>query len=158
MISTHSNRTILAVALLIGMLCLTACSTTLPVPKMPEPAPPMIEVEGLSLPAIDFVNLITDIPGDRVIGYHYEGPQYTRMHDYRWDENYANETKVLNDYADEILAEAGYLAGVGGEDATSMVGTIQHLRYNSYERKVSFDQAECTVVWELFRPGETVAF
>jgi len=140
-----------------SLLLVPACTTTLPIPKVPEPLPIMVDVHDRVLPAIDFVNLITDIPGDRIIGYHYEGPQYTRMHDYRWDENYINETKILNDYADGILEEAGYRAGVDDPASLTMVGTIQHLRYNSYDRKISFDQAECTVKWELFAPGETMA-
>ena len=148
----------IVMSLWFSLLMMGACSTTLPIPRVPEPAPEMLDVAGRSLPAINFVNLVTDIPGDRIIGYHYEGPQYTRMHDYRWDENYSNETKVLNDYAHNILTEAGYRDGVNDAKALTMVGTIENLTFNSYDRKVSFDQAECTVRWELFLPGESVAY
>jgi hypothetical protein len=146
-----STLGILLVAVLIG---LSACTSTRPTPITPDAAPPMIMVDGGSLPTLSFDKLFTDIPGGRTIGYQYEGLQYTRVHQNKWDENFENETKDLNALAQNILGQAGYNVEGSGLGQLRLEGTIRKLTYNTFTYKASFDQAECELKWELFRAGE----
>jgi hypothetical protein len=118
---------------------------------VPEPATPVIRVDGDSLPNVSFVKFVVDVPSQRSLGYHHDGMEYTREQEYRWDPHFADETDLLNERSREILAEAGYHLGTGG---ARLVGTIGPLAYNSYTRKTgTFDQADCTVRWDLYGPG-----
>ncbi len=151
-------RNILMPAILIflaSLLVFSGCTSHRPAPQTPEAAGPMILVDGPSLPTISFGKIFTDVPGGRVIGYYYEGLEYTRGFKYKWDETFENETRELNFQAQDLLADAGYRVNDGSLGDLRLEGTIRKLSYNTYTYKVSFDQAECEVRWELFRAGET---
>ncbi len=149
-----NQLTTLGILLLSGLVGLAGCTSYRPSPKTPEEAPPIIKVEGGSLPSISFDELFTDVPGGRVIGYHYEGLQYTRTHQNTWDENFENQTKEFNILAQEILGDAGYLVKEDDLGELRLLGTVRKLSYNIYTYKGSFDQAECEMKWELFRAGD----
>lgn len=144
--------------IILVLLTITACSSHRPSPQLPDAAGPMIMVEGESLPTITFTNLITDIPGGRVIGYFHEGLEYNRGYEIIWNETYDNETSALNDLALDILGEAGYRIREGNQSQLRLEGTIRKLSLNTYSYKSSFDQAECEVRWHLFRAGEDSPF
>ncbi len=155
MIFRSKRRSMPGILMLACLVWLAGCASSHTLPKRPLPAVPLIEVDGGSLPAINFVNLVVDIPGGRIIGYRYEGIQYTRTYDYQWDRHFADETETLNDRAREILNEGGYRVDGDDSGALRMVATMGQLGFNSYVNKASFDQAECEMTWELFRDGET---
>ena len=67
-------------------------------------------------------------------------------------------TTVLNERAEEILGEAGYRLTHGEPGEVLMKGMMRKVTYNSYERKISFTQAEAEVRWKLFRPGNEEPF
>jgi len=144
--------------LLIAFAWLGGCASGRPDPRMPEPAGPLVQVDGESLPSIEFFKVRTDIPGGRVLGFHYEGIDDRRVHDYRWDESFENVTTVLNDRARGILEESGYRLAYNGGGEVFMKGVMRKVSYNSFDRKISFTQAEMEVRWELFRPGEDKPF
>jgi hypothetical protein len=144
------NLVTLAGAILLSM---AGCSTTNPKPKMPQPAAPLIKVDGEALPALDFDRIILDIPDKVAIGYHYEGIQYSRRQAYWWDENFAHETDELNGKTRTILAEAGYRTSAGDPGAMRLVGTLGRVGYNTYDNKVGFAQAECEMTWQLYGAG-----
>jgi len=114
----------------------------------------MIQVDGESLPVMTFVKIVVDIPADRPIGYHYEGMERTRQHDYRWDQHFEDETDELNRESRAILRQAGYRVSTDDAGALRLVGTMGKFSFNSYAYKTSYDQAECEMKWELFRAGE----
>ncbi len=150
-----TNRvTTLVIFTLAILTSLAGCTSYRPAPQTPDAAPPMIKVEGQSLPTISFDNLFTDIPGGRIIGYYYEGIDYTRTFANKWDESYENETKDLNYPAQEILGGAGYRVRNTGLGELRLEGTIKKLTNNTYTYKASFDQAECELDWALYRAGE----
>jgi hypothetical protein len=150
--------TILIVLLLASLVVFSGCTSTRPVPNIPEAAPPMIMVDGESLPTLSFTKLIADVPGGRITGYHYEGLEYTRSYAHKWDENFSNQTNDLNFAAQVVLEDAGYRVKAGGLGELLMEGTIRKMSYNSYSYKVSFDQAECEMKWDVFRAGEDEPF
>ncbi len=129
------------------------CAATNPAPRRPVPVAPMVKVDGGSLPQLAFDNIVVDIPDQRAIGYHYTGLEYTRGHDYRWGSSFVHETDELNYASRELLLEAGYRVAQDGDGPLRLVGTMGNVFYNSYERKVSFDQAECVISWALFKDG-----
>jgi hypothetical protein len=147
----HPGRVPTVAALLV---LVAACGTSLPEPRIPEPPRPLHVVDGAALPPVNFVAMEADVPGGRILGWHYEGEDYRRAHDYRWDANFANVTGELNAPSRDVLREAGFRVGRGGEDVVRMIGTITRLSYNSYARKLRFNQGEVAVRWSLFRPGE----
>lgn len=140
------------------VLSLTGCSSHRPTPNIPEAAPPMILVDGDSLPTISFTKLLADVPGGRITGYHYEGLEYNRGYAHKWDENFINETEDFDLLAREILGDAGYRANDSHGGQLLLEATIRKFSYNSYSYKVSFDQAECELDWRLYRAGETEPF
>ncbi len=153
------NRKLFFVFLIVLVLVgLAGCSSYRPSPQPPQPAGPIIVVEGESLPTISFTNLFTDIPGGRVIGWLHEGLEYTRGHEIVWNESFENETKELNYLAQGILAEAGYRVREGNLENLRLEGTIRKLSLNTYAYKSSFDQAECELKWELYRAGEETPY
>lgn len=154
--NAHLNRQVLLGLMLLGLLCLIGCSTAHPTPKIPVPAAPMIQVDGNALPSVTFINLVSDMPGGRIIGYHYEGMEYVRQHEYAWDQHFVNQTHVLNDRAQDVLGEAGYRTVADESGALQLNGTMARISFNSYARKISFDQAECEMNWTLTRAGENV--
>jgi hypothetical protein len=137
---------------------LAACGTTLPTPEIPEPARPLHMVDGEAYPALNFVELMTDVPGGRILGWHYEGEDYRRAHDYRWDDNFANVTDALNAPSRDILREAGFRVGRGDQDVVRLTGTMKKVTYNSYARKIRFNQGEVEMLWALYRSGEEGAY
>jgi len=156
--SQPPQLTTIGILLLSFLIGLAGCTSHRPSPKTPEEAPPIILVEGDSLPSISFDELFTDVPGGRVIGYHYEGLQYTRTYQNVWDENFENETKEFNFLAQDILGDAGYWVKQDGLGELRLQGTVRKLSYNIYTYKGSFDQAECEMKWELFLAGEEKPF
>lgn len=139
-----------AAVLLLGVFA--GCASTVPKPAEPIPALPLIVVEGNSLPVISFEKIVVDLPPQRGVGYHYVGPEYTRQQEYRWDQHFEDETVLLNDRSRNLLSEAGYRVASAGQGKWHLVGSVGPLSYNSYERKTRvFDQAECTVTWQLYR-------
>ena len=141
-------------ALLSLSVFVIGCAATRPAPPRPEPAPPLIEVDGATLPAIVFANVKLDIPDHVAIGYHHVGAEYTRDSEYRWGPHFKEETDKLNGSGQALLAEAGYRVVAADPAALRLVGTLGRFSYNSYAHKASFEQAECEVIWELHRPGE----
>jgi len=142
-----------ALATLAVICALPGCSSTRPGPRLPEPAPPLITVDGAALPAIAFPKVRLDIPDYRAIGYHHVGSEYVRDHEYRWGPHFKDETDKLNASGQAILAQAGYRVAGDDPGALQLVGTIGGFRYDSYAHKESFEQAELAVTWELQRPG-----
>ncbi len=151
----HISRwAVLCIILSAAMMTLAGCSSHRPTPIIPEAAPPMIMVDGQTLPTISFTKLYADIPGGRITGYHYEGLEYTRGYAHKWDENFINESDDFDYLAQEILGDAGYRAVDRNGGQLRLDATIRKLSYNSYSYKVDFDQAECELDWRLFRAGE----
>jgi hypothetical protein len=144
--------------LLILVAACVGCGTNMPEKPMPDPAAPPINVAGETLPAIEFFKVRTDIPGGRRLGAHYQGIDDHRVSDYQWDSSFENVTTVLNERADVILKEAGYRLAQQDAGEVLMKGMMRKVTYNSYERKISFTQAEMEVRWKLFRPGEDKPF
>lgn len=140
--------------LLIGLVGLMGCAGSRPAPKMPEPAGPMIDVNGSELPSLTFADVIVDVQGGRVLGYQYQGMEYSRTNEYVWDEGFEDQTTELNSLANAIIREAGYRASDEGPDSMILVGTLGNLSFNTYIYKESFDQAECEVDWVLYRTDE----
>ncbi len=153
--TTNINRLALPGIILICLFYLVGCSSVSPSPRIPLSAPAMIKVEGQSVPAVTFSDVVTDMPGGRIIGYHYEGMEYIRAQDYRWGKHFTNQTLALNSLGQDILGEAGYRHQTGEPGALRMVGTMAQFKYNTYARKTSFDQAECEMNWELFKAGQS---
>ncbi|MDX2473541.1 MAG: hypothetical protein QNL91_07490 [Candidatus Krumholzibacteria bacterium] len=141
------------ILLLTCLVCLTGCSSTHPVPKMPQPAAPLIPVDGEAIPALTFAELILDIPHQVPIGYRYEGLEYIRGDEIRWSEHFGAQTDVLNQDSRTVLTEAGYRVSEDDPRALRLVGTMSRVSFNSYAAKVSFDQAECQMTWQLYRDG-----
>ena len=52
--------------LLAAFAWLGGCASGRPDPRMPEPAGPLVQVDGESMPAIEFFKVRTDIPGARI--------------------------------------------------------------------------------------------
>jgi hypothetical protein len=126
----------------------------MPEPRIPEPAPELPLIDGKSLPSIEIVELVTDIPGGRILGWHYEGEDYRRAHDYRWDESFRNRTELMNLHTVKVMEEAGYELSLSDPDRVRLTAVMRKVTYNSYARKIRFNQAECEVRWQLFRMGE----
>ncbi len=155
----HISRwTVLCLLFSAAMMTLTGCSSVRPTPTVPEAAPPMIMVDGQSLPSISFTKLFADIPGGRITGYHYDGLEYTRGYAHKWDENFINESDDFGYLAQEILGDAGYRAQDPSGGQLHLDATIRKLSYNSYSYKVDFDQAECELDWRLYRATEEEPF
>lgn len=131
-----------------------ACGGTLPEPRIPEPAPELRHVDGKSLPSIEIVELVTDIPGGRVIGWHFEGEDYRRSYDYRWDESFQNHTGLMNLHTVEVMEGAGYELSLSDPDRVRLTAVMRRVSYNSYARKDPFNQGGCEIRWQLFRMGE----
>ena len=141
------------ILLLTCLVCLAGCSSTQPSPKMPQPAAPLIQVDGEALPALTFAELILDIPHQVPMGYRYEGLEYIRGDEIRWSEHFGAQTDVLNQDSRTVLTEAGYRVSEDDPDALRLVGTMSRVSFNSYTAKISFDQAECQMTWQLYRDG-----
>ena len=139
---------------LILLIAVAGCAGTQPAPKIPEPAPDLPLVDGKSLPSIEIVELVTDIPGGRILGWHYEGEDYRRVYDYRWDESFSNHTELMNLHTVDVMEEAGYELSLSDADRVRLTAVMRKVTYNSYARKIRFNQAECEVRWQLFRMGE----
>jgi hypothetical protein len=147
------------VPLVAGMVLVAAgCGTTLPEPQTPEPPRPLHVIDGDAYPPLDFVELKTDVPGGRILGWHYEGEDYRRAHDYRWDQSFENVTETLNPPSRELLREAGFRVARGDADVVRMAGIMKMVSYNSYARKMRFNQGEVTMEWALYRPGEDLPY
>jgi len=146
------------ILILIGLVFLTGCSSTHPAPKMPLAAEAFVPVDGEALPTIGFAGLTLDISQAVAIGYHYKGMQYTKMYDYWWDENFAKRTVELDLESRTLLEEAGYRVSNDDPAGLRLEGILGRLGYNSYERKTSFEQAECEMTWHLYRAGATEPF
>jgi|GEM_PF-2600098 len=148
---------VLTSILMIGLLA--GCASN-PVPNAPVPADDPIVVRGSTVQPLAFRGLITDIPGGRILGFHYEGANSVRGHDYRWDESFENRTRDLNGMAQQLLREAGYRIEprTEGGDVVQLVGTMRKLVYNSYSHRSDFNQASCELRWEMFRAGDETPF
>lgn len=151
-------RPIRPIALLLFVVLAAGCGSTLPEPRGVEPPLPVEPVDGADYPPIRFQEVTADVPGKRIIGWHYEGEDYRRVYEYRWDENFANVTTTLNAPALELLHLVGYRVATDGRDAVSLKGILKKVGYNSYARREPFNQGEVTVVWSLIRPGEETAY
>jgi hypothetical protein len=115
----------------------------------------LIEVDGQTLPPLFFANVKLDIADHVAIGYHHVGAESTRGSEYRWGPHFKDETDKLNGSGQALLAQAGYRVVTDDPAALRLVGTLGRFSYNSYAHKASFEQAECEVAWELYRPDET---
>jgi hypothetical protein len=121
---------------------------------MPQPAAPLIRVNGETLPVLTFAEIILDVPHQVPIGYVYEGTEYIRRDAIQWSEHFGSESAALKGVCVTILTEAGYRVSNDDPRALRLVGTMGRVSYNSYDVKIPFDQAECRMTWQLFRPGE----
>jgi len=137
---------------------LTGCSSTRPSPRMPDPAPPAIQVNGEAMSAINFDKVLVDIPDHRLIGYHHEGMEYVREYQYWWGPEFSSETDLLNGNGRAILREAGYRMAGEEPGVLRLVGTMRKFNLNTYAYGQHFQQAECEMRWEMYRTGEKRPF
>jgi hypothetical protein len=138
-------------------------STSNRYPETPVPPPAAIDVAGRAVAAVAVRTIYADVPGGRIIGYHYDGANLVRGQGYKWDRAFENEAEELNELAIARMGEAGYTVvaaqdAAGQAKAVQLDGTMAKLTYNSYAHREEFNQATCEMRWSLFRPDESKPF
>jgi hypothetical protein len=153
-----------AIAAMTLMAGLAGCASTSDrYPQTPVPAPAAIDVSGRDVAAVAVRTIYADVPGGRIIGYHYDGADLVRGQGYKWDRAFENEAEELNELAIARMEEAGYTVvaaqdAAGQAKAVQLDGAVGKLTYNSYAHREEFNQATCEIRWSLFRPGESRPF
>jgi len=85
-------RAAVAVMTLMVVVGLAGCASTSDrYPQTPVPAPAAIDVSGRDVAAVAVRTIYADVPGGRIIGYHYDGADLVRGQGYKWDRAFENE-------------------------------------------------------------------
>lgn len=150
----YGTRLSAGVLILAALACWTGCSTTIPAPQAPEPAPPAIPVDGDALPAIAFDEVQLEIPDHLAIGYRHEGLDRSRVSEYRWGPDFRHGRPALDDDLRAVLEGTGYRLDTADPRAVRLVARMVKISINSYEYKSYFEQVSCEMTWELWRAGE----
>lgn len=150
----NDQREVWVILVLAGLAGWCGCSTTVPSPRMPEPAPPVIRVDSEELPAVAFAEVLLEIPDHLAIGYHYEGLDNSRVTEYRWGKHFREARPALDDDCRAVLDGAGYRLDAADPQAVKLVARMVRVSFDSYAYKSSYKQATCEMMWELYRTGD----
>lgn len=159
------NPLVLLGLVFLGLISLTACSSTPPGPRAPVETLEPIVVQGTEKAILTIADVYVSLEPDTRLGYNHEGAGNNRTYDYRWGPNLSAEIDLLNDDVLYILADSGYRTvpwnmeaaadAVPGETVLELRPIIDQLELNSFSDSGGYSQAYCRVIWELYRPGET---